>query len=194
MRKSRAQNGLAWNDGFRGRCATEEFMRSIIALLLLSSAALAQNEAAIAKARAACGPENVKFDVKEQDVDGTVKDPEQGKGLIYIIGEDGRCNTDCGFLARIGMNGSWVGAIRGNSQLSFSVEPGEQHLCANWQTVLVPAGRYSSLAKVNVEPGKTYYFRVRLEALAGFDLDLIDSEEGKYLVAVSQNAVFKAKK
>jgi len=168
-------------------------MKKLLWLLLLTTAACAQNDSAIAKARAACGPVNVKFDVKEQNTDGSVKDPEQGKELIYIIGEDSTCKTNCGFLARIGMNGSWVGAIRGNSQLSFTVEPGEQHLCANWQTVLVPPGRYTSLAKINVEPGKTYYFRVALVLYAGLDLELIDSDEGKYLVAVSQNAVFKPK-
>jgi hypothetical protein len=169
-------------------------MKKLLLLLVLTSAACAQNEAAIAKAKAGCGPDNVKFDVSEEDTDGTITAPDQGKALIYVVGQESDCKDSCGFLARIGMDGKWVGALKGNSHFSFAAEPGEQHLCANWQSRLASVNRMVSLAKINVEPGKIYYFRVRIVLYAGLDLDLIDSDEGRYLVAISQDAIFTAKK
>ena len=95
-------------------------MKSILAVIFLScatftQAAFAQNEAAIAKARAACGPGEIHFNVEAENFSDSVDQPAGGKALVYVIAEGP-------ITSRIGLNGAWVGAIVGNSHLSFSID------------------------------------------------------------------------
>jgi hypothetical protein len=87
------------------------------------------------------------------------------------------------------VDGAWVGAIRGNSYIFFSVQPGDHHLCVNWQSgFLTPSGLFA-LANLKAQAGKVYYFRARTfnESNRGYalDLDVTDNDEGQYLVASS---------
>lgn len=102
-----------------------------------------------------------------------------------------------GAVIRIGVDGAWIGASRGDSYLFFSTMPGEHHLCANWQSSLPERARAFSMAGFTAEAGKVYYFRARLFPGHGdylFDLDPINSDEGKFLVASSTFCVSHAKK
>ena len=87
---------------------------------------------------------------------------------------------------RVGIDGSWVGALKGpRAYLSVSVEPGEHHLCAmghsrGWSGV--------SLHSLKAETGMTYYFVVFVVGGFGvaespYSLSRADADEGKYLVA-----------
>ena len=175
-------------------------MKTVMMLLLFSSVTLAQNNPTLLQAKAACGADNISFDLKTHHDDAPVFQAEAGKALVYVIGEDrgGWCDG-CGIIARVGMNGTWVGAINGDSHLSFSVDPGEQHVCVNWQSRFSNRSKRVALAQLNAESGKIYYFRMRLTIQgehnpALLDLDPIDSDEGKYMVAASKLAVSTAKK
>jgi len=116
--------------------------------------------------------------------------PETGKALVYVI-EDQRFKAVNDVTVRVGLDGSWIGANRGNSYLFFSAEPGEHHLCANWNISVYPGpldnDRQISLNHFTAEPGKVYYFRVRtiggqtIEPI--FDMDQVNSDEGQLLLA-----------
>ncbi len=98
-------------------------------LFLLASPALAQNGAAATDPLSACGPTDVKFDVKP-DQPQPLPEMPSGKALVYVIGDVGQ--SPYGWITiRVGLDGSWIGANHGNSNFSFSVLPGEHHLCSN---------------------------------------------------------------
>jgi hypothetical protein len=171
-------------------------MRKTLLFLLLASTTAAQEKTA-PPWQAACGPSDVKFDVTRTDAPSP-SEPATGKALVYIIEDLGytNCFTGCTTL-RIGFDGSWIGATQGNSRFSFSVDAGEHHLCANWQSVL---GRFSSIHSLNsftAEPGKIYYFRARVWAgdrVPFLDLDAVNPDEGRYLVATSPPVTSNPKK
>jgi hypothetical protein len=50
-------------------------MKIILAVILLSCAAMAQNDAAIEKAKSACGPGRVHFDVEAADYTDSIIQP-----------------------------------------------------------------------------------------------------------------------
>src|SRR6478752_1099912 len=109
--------------------AQETPMKTFLALMLLSCLAFAQDDAAIAKAKAAaCGPDDVSFSVKTSEGSHPPATVEPGKALVYVVGQDPAC-SNCGKVARIGLDGTWIGAIDFGSYTSFTVEPGEHHLC-----------------------------------------------------------------
>ena len=54
-------------------------MKILLAVILLSCAALPQDEAAIAKTKTACGPDNIWFDAKVSDETPPPASPAPGK-------------------------------------------------------------------------------------------------------------------
>jgi hypothetical protein len=91
---------------------------------------------------------------------------------------------------RVGLDGAWIGANRGDSYFFFPVEPGEHHLCSDWHVGFVAGGGTKvSLASFTAEAGKTYYFRVRTMGAKDMgnilDLDPVNSDQGQFLVASS---------
>ena len=168
-------------------------MKTVLAVILLAASAFAQQKAAIAAAEAACGPNEVSFET-ETVKDQPVAQVETGKAQVYVIevfdkvvGELSRPTL------RVGLDGSWVGANKGDSYISFPVDPGEHHLCTNWQSHWKRFSKQAGFAGFTAEPGKLYYFRARIVEHGGsvgassFSLDLepVDNDEGKFLVASS---------
>jgi len=161
-------------------------MKTLLAVMLLSFLAFAQDEAAIAKAKAACGPDDISFSVKTSEGSHPPATVEPGKARVYVAGQDLGCNG-CGKVARIGLDGAWAGAIDFGSYTSFTVDPGEHHLCTNWQSFFAGSKKPVGLANLTAEAGKVYYFRVRVLAFNHIviDLDPVNADEGQYLVASS---------
>jgi hypothetical protein len=153
-------------------------MRIGLVIIFLAASAFAQDQSAVAKA--ACGPDDVDFEIKLDKSKHGLTPPEPGKARVYFIQDIGRvsCIGTC-VKTRIGVDGTWAGAIRNNSYFSISVEPGEHHMCAK-------SGEVVALVHLNAEPGKIYYFRTRLfgsENQRIFDFDPIDSDQGQHLIA-----------
>jgi hypothetical protein len=173
-------------------------MRAALALLLFSIAAFAQDPAAVSVAEAACGPSNVKFDVKNDDSKHTVGQPEAGKALVYVIQDIGSVNCIAGCITtRIASDGAWVGANHHNSYFSFAVDPGERHLCANWQSRFAGLSQIVGLAHFTAEAGKVYYFRTRVLGATStnfFDIEPIDNDQGRLFVASIPLSVSHPKK
>jgi hypothetical protein len=178
---------------------TSIFLTAFLATSLavfLTTFALGENAAAAADA--ACGPKDTNFDVKDDNSQHTVGQPQGGEALVYMIQDIGvvNCIGAC-LTTKIGLDGTWIGANHRNSYFTFAVEPGERHLCANWQSHLGRLSREVALAHFTAEPGKIYYFRTRSfgdKAQILFDLDPIDSDLGKYYVATLPLSVSHPKK
>ncbi len=160
-------------------------MRTVFALLAFIPSVFAQDSPAVASAQAACGPRGVNFDVQNDDTRQSTAQPEAGKALVYVIQDDapGKC-VAC-TTTKVALDGAWVGANRHNSYVSFTVNPGERHLCVALQGRFVGALRFISLVHFTAEPGKVYYFRTwpPSEGRLSVDLEPIDSDQGKYFVA-----------
>jgi hypothetical protein len=167
-------------------------VRIAIVLVLFAACAFAQDQAAVAAAEAGCGPTNVRFDAKEDTNQHPVPQPDSGKALVYVVQELGEVQCTGCALSKVGVDGNWVGANQGASYFSFPVDPGEHHLCVNWQSRFEWRSRAVALANFTAEPGKVYYFRTRLFSTRTdylFDLDLVNSDQGKFLVASSAFSV-----
>jgi len=146
-----------------------------VALIALLFAACAFAQVRPPSLPAACGPMNVKFDVKLDKSQHTLAPPEPGKARVYFLQDS--------FVGRIGLDGTWVGANRGHSYFSVSVAPGEHHLCAK---VDIPTEHPVELAHFAAEAGGVYYFRARLVAPSGalyLFLNPADTDEAKFLLA-----------
>ena len=159
-------------------------MKTVFALLSLTMGVFAQNSA-VSGTQAACGPKGVDFDVQNDDTRHSIAQPEAGKALIYVIQDDGPGKCLACATTRVGLDGAWIGANRHNSYVSFAVDPGEHHLCVTLQAALVSSRRFVSLAHLNAEARKVYFFRTRTPADGRpyVDLEPVDSDQAKFLVA-----------
>lgn len=172
-------------------CYLEDIMKTVFILVVFTISAFAQQESGTAAA--ACGPGKAKFEVKLDDAQHALAEPEAGKALVYFVQDVGPMNCLGGcFQTRFALDGAWVGALQHNSYFSASAEPGEHHVCASPQSHFAPANseKYAgirlALAHFTAEAGKVYYFRTRWfehQNQELFDLDAIDSDQAKYLIA-----------
>jgi len=170
-------------------------MKAALVALLFAASAFAQSPSA--GLLAACGPRNAGFDVNLDRSQHALAEPEPGKARIYFIHEAGTSFAHPpGYpTLRLGMDGVWVGANHGDSWFSVSVEPGEHHVCATLQSSLV--AYREELAHFTAEAGKTYYYRTRLVVSGSvelLELDSIDSDQGKFLIASYPLSVSRPKK
>jgi hypothetical protein len=171
-------------------------MKTLLISILYCLPALAADQPLpeVAAVRAACGPESVKFNVKPSPGQPSAPQPEPGKALVYVVEQfDGPPHP----IVKVGLDGSWVGANRGTSYLFFAIEPGEHHLCAEWQVREPPSSirRTVSLASLRAEPGQTYYLRARFLWNANSpDFEKIDPDQGRLLVETSPLSDYRQKK
>jgi Protein of unknown function (DUF2846) len=160
-------------------------MKLALLLLLCAAPMMAQTPPS---ATAACGKMNYKFKVKLDDSKHALTAPDQGKARVYFFDDVGAdiTHTDITLgqpTVHVAMDGKPMGANRGNSYFSISVDPGEHHLCTTQQFLFV--GEYIQLAHFTAEADKTYFFRTRLYTdgkTVMLDLMPIDSDQGQFLV------------
>ncbi len=172
-------------------------MKAALVLVLFTTLVCGQDQAAISAAQAACGPKDVKFDAKQDPTQHRTPQPDPEKAWVYVIQDLGQVEwTDCA-LTKVGLDGAWVGANHGGSYFFFSAEPGERHICVNWESRLQSRSRVFGLANFDAEAGHVYYFRVRLlfaRSIYSFDLDPLNGDQGKFLAASSAFSVSHPKK
>lgn len=157
-------------------------MKTMAAILLLACFALGQDKGAVPAAESACGPREMKFQVKADASRHPTPTPENGKALIYVVQEDS-------ISSRFGIDGKWVGANNGRTYFFVSIDPGEHHLCAIGQVGPRGIRTRASLRQLKAEAGATYYFEPHMvgETVyavdAKFDLSQVDPDQGKALIA-----------
>jgi hypothetical protein len=133
-----------------------------------------------------CGPANEKFDVKT-DKGQHLGQLEPEKALIYVVQDDSHFESRPRPATRIGIDGKWIGAMHSNSYLFSSVEPGEHHLCASWQSFVgFDVGLKVAALHFTAEGGKSYYFAVKDKWLRDhgppeIEFVPLDSDEGQLL-------------
>ncbi len=164
-------------------------MKATIAILfLLASTALAQTPTAPAVAPG-CGTTDIKFDVKTDKSQHPSVQAEPDKAVIYFVEDDTQFQSRPLPLTRIGLDGTWVGANKGNSYFYLVVDPGEHHLCANWQSFVgFGAHHQSAAAHFTAEAGQSYYFTVKntwLREVMIMKIELLplDSDQGQLLAS-----------
>ena len=137
-----------------------------VLLLGIALAATAQSWATTLPG--ACGDDKVQFDVKTTKHQPAPAPPAEGKAQIIFVENfaqnAGTC-IGCKVTTRVGIDGAWVGANRGNSYFAYTVEPGEHHLCAGWQSVFQRLKKKVGLASLNAEAGKVYYYQIKVRML-----------------------------
>jgi hypothetical protein len=134
----------------------------------------------------ACGSKDANFNVKLDKSQHPLTQPEPGKARVYFIHDSGAATGILNLAdpMMLGVDGAWVGANHGNSYFSVSVDPGEHHVCASsWFS---REAKLVVLAHLQAEVGGTYFYRTRIVKLRDtqyLELDPVDSDEGKYLIA-----------
>jgi hypothetical protein len=173
----------------------------VVLLAVFATSAFAQDQAAPSPT-AACGPASAQFDSQKGEKQA-LSQPVDGKGQVYVVEVFEKVVGELAHpTLRVGMDGQWVGADKGNSYLTFPVGPGEHHLCTNWQSHFRRFSKQAAFAGFNAEAGKNYYFRAKIVEHGGatggstfsLDLDQVNEDEGKYLVASSASSISQLKK
>ncbi|MBT9330327.1 hypothetical protein [Paracidobacterium acidisoli] len=116
--------------------------------------------------------------------------PDSGKALIYFI-QERVAVVGVADSMLFGIDGTWVGADRGNSYFSVSINPGEHHICAALpyyrQTKSSGFHRETKIVvpiQLDAKAGKTYFYLAQ-HVTAGYTLEVtpVSRDEGKYLIA-----------
>jgi hypothetical protein len=170
--------------------------------LLMAMPVFAQDQTTDLRTAAGRGPIETQFSVKKTDkMQHAAKEPGPGKAQVYVIGQGKPEGGEAMVTTRVGLDGNWVGANRGESYLSFAVEPGEHHLCVDWQSNLKSRQRLSGAANLTAEAGKTYYFRtevVLVQATESHDerlnIKTVDAADGMLMMSKSAQSSWKVKK
>jgi len=131
--------------------------------------------------------------------------PEAAKARVVFI-ETADKNA-LPVTTRVGLDGAWVGANKGNSYFESTVLPGEHHVCVDWQL----AHRYlkdrPAFDVFTAAAGKSYYFVVKVGWTANvspiqytrydgdmtLELSAVNEDEGKYMVQNSKFSTAKSK-
>ncbi len=143
---------------------------------------------------AACGAGNIRFKTSAGPIGDTASPITAGKATLYVVLE----GTSAGLspTARIGLDGTWVGALHGFSFIRLSVDPGSRHLCDSLEPSINTPDLQTALYNLEAEPGKSYYLRIRvIDARNGsfHDFQPISSDEGRYLVSLSPVSISRPK-
>jgi hypothetical protein len=177
--------------------------RFILLLFVCAAPVIAQDRSTDLRAAAGCGPAATEFSVQVDKNQHVVKQPEAGKALVYVIAQE---NWDDSYnigeiTTRIGLDGIWVGANNGQSYLSFSLTPGEHHVCVDWQSSLASRQQLSEAVELTAEAGKIYYLRTTILPTGLAErrrerlwLEQVDPAEGLLLLSKAGQSTWKEKK
>jgi hypothetical protein len=159
-------------------------------VFLFATAAFAQTPPTTVSAIApGCGTANTKFDVATNDKQHPFAKPDPGKALIYFLQDDSDFLSHPRPTTRFGIDGHWIGATQSNSYFYISVDPGEHHLCGEWQSFVgFGAAHKSAAAHFTAEPGETYFYIVRnhfneVRGPGGMSFSPVDSDEAQLLMS-----------
>ena len=138
-------------------------MKTALMIFLFASGIFAQSAppATASAVAPGCGPATENFEVKSSGSSHPVIQPEAGKALVYFLQDDHDYTNHPRPSTKWGVDGQWVGATQSNSYFYFSLDPGEHHLCATWQTAaILTGGHLAAAAHFTAEAGQVYYFKV----------------------------------
>jgi hypothetical protein len=152
-------------------------MKLIAAFVLMTCYAFGEEPALAPNLEsAACGPRDMKLEVKIDRSQHPTPVPPEGKALVYVVNQE--------IHDSIGLDGKWAGANDRGTYFFVAVDPGEHHLCA-YATFW--GATFLSLHSLQAKAGETYYFLPLPIGDGGrggkYSLEQLDPDEGKYLVS-----------
>jgi len=166
-----------------------------LAVGTLAAGMHAQSAKALRTAMSACGPRDEAFKVRLKPGGGPVPSTP-GKAVVFVIGNSTHFGEGPGApILRVGVDGSWVGAVKGSgwpSYVALLLTAGVHHFCAQWQG---PGDATSvALNVLNVQPGESYWLvaeGISPEPIEGpvLTLDPVNADEGKLLIAAGRQAL-----
>ena len=133
-----------------------------------------------------CGDVDTKFDVSTKNSQ-IMAAPEHGKALVYFLQDDIYFASHPRPTTRFGIDGKWIGATHADSYFYISVDPGEHHLCSQWQSFVgLGIGMRTAAAHFTADAGGVYFFvahdRYNRESPAETTLVPMDSDEAQLLM------------
>jgi hypothetical protein len=134
----------------------------LLAAASFSLAARAQAPAPSAAQANGCGAPAIHFDV---DTDRGLHPAPMapGRALVFFVQDDSEISGFRKPTVRVGLDGKWEGATHGSSYFFFYVDPGEHHLCTDWQdstSFLRKGPPLSASLAFTAKAGSTYYFQL----------------------------------
>lgn len=155
-----------------------------------------------------CGQDGAKFSVKvttpqSGEASPEIPPPAAGKAQIVFIET---LNTEGLHLTtpttRVGVDGEWIGANKGDSHFSIDVAPGEHNVCVNWQSGIDDESNKVGMDTFTAEAGKIYYYEVKIVRLpqGGNNLDIlfqfsqVGGIAGRYRARASGVSTYKLQK
>jgi plastocyanin len=162
--------------------------------MLIAGTAFAQKQND--RLQPSCGERKIQFDVHTTK-GGTDTNVETDKSQVYVleVAERAFLFDPRKIAIRIGLDGEWVGAVKGtHTYMAVAVSPGEHHLCAERQSVQASMEREAGFISFTAEANKRYYFRARFAEHSGVNLEGINEDEGRFLISSSRLAISSPKK
>ncbi len=137
------------------------------ACLLISAFAPAQSAYITQQAHLACGDPRVKFDVQRAP-GHPLPAPTKDTAVVYILEPESTPFNLSGFTKRIGLDGTWIGAVAMGAYFAFQVPAGVHRLCTRGQSWAFGTVNLVSLTQLDAKAGNSYYFS---STFAQFDPD-----------------------
>ena len=172
-------------------------MKPNLAVMLICLSLVSAVQASSTSLPGACGDDKVKFDVTADGSQLALVPPAPGKAQIVFIetmekGGMAFC-IGCDVVTRVGIDGAWVGANKGNSYFTLDVAPGDHHLCVDWQSAFGKLKQKVGMDELMADPGYVYYYRIKVRLIQMSDsytertLDLVPLrlDEANYLLQQS---------
>ena len=120
---------------------------------------------AIAKADplpAACGNDTTQYKVSHSKTSPSLTAPA-GQALVVLIQKETGEEFPSDPIIRFAIDGTWVGAVKGNSYIAIPVSPGSHKLCISRQSSLDDEKDNIGAAPLNAKAGSVYYFEFTLD-------------------------------
>ena len=140
-------------------------VKVVLGMTIFTAPLLAQDQAEEARTAAGCGVNDAQFTVKRDKKQHPTAQPESGKALVYVFGDEDIDNdVSLRFgdsITRWGVDATWVGATDWKSYFFFPVDPGDHRLCARRQSSFKSINKVSAALSFTAEAGKSYYFRLK---------------------------------
>lgn len=170
-------------------------MKKLLTMLVLLVTPLltpAQDEAA--RRDAGCGPNEIQFDVKTDKKQHPKGELAPGKALVYIFDNRGGVCIGC-IPARVGVDGTWIGANLKASYFFFSIAPGTHNLCSSGKGPFARVTNASLMATTFMaEAGQIYYFAIDIHGDSGWKFREIAPAQGELQIGKLPFSTFTQKR
>jgi hypothetical protein len=137
----------------------------------------------------ACGALKTRMGVHTKKNEHPTGEVSPSSALVYVIQQDEFTVKVFGYFpTRFAVDGKWIAGNHDDSYFFTDLSPGEHQVCAEWEIEFSHHLLPVSLAKLEVQSGRTYYLRERV-VFAGLNgersivLEPIEETEGKRLIA-----------